>query len=104
LLWAGWISESLTFFNGILELAVFLSHIFKCLETSFSSFFFYFSYSLAIKTYSSFGGLNISFFAPKLPNILSSKFSILSYCLKLCFEFLIKSSSLGILFLNLYLL
>jgi hypothetical protein len=43
--------------SGILEVAVFLSQIFKCLAASFSSFFFYFSASLAMKTCSSFGGL-----------------------------------------------
>jgi hypothetical protein len=44
--------------SGILEVAVFLSQIFKCLAASFSSFFFYFSASLAMNTCSSFGGLN----------------------------------------------
>ena len=54
----GLISLSLTLFNGILEVAVFLSQILRCLAASFASFFFNFSASRVINTYSSLGGLN----------------------------------------------
>lgn len=55
---AGYISESFTFFKGTLEVAVFLSHIFRFFDFSFASYLFYFSVSLVINTSSSFGGLN----------------------------------------------